>query len=141
MSAIPCGVCKQRKPGKLASAYWAWFDQDGGRIGWKMRTCAECAPVSLGLLLAPQSDLGSGGNPNCTSCGASTTDDPAFVYCTLYLPKQEPSEYAVPLCEVCAGPHKEQIRSASSPLPDREGVVRGPSPATSAWDALGLAPS
>lgn len=142
MSVFPCSVCRQRKPGKLASAYWAWFLDDGSRSAWKLRYCPACAADSLQLLLAasPASD-GSSNVFACVSCGADASEDSDPIYCTLYLPGKEPMEYAVQLDTACAAKLKTPIMAAGERLPDRGGVVRGPSPTVSAWDALGLSPS
>lgn len=141
MSVYPCSVCRQRRPGKLASAYWAWFDQDGGRHAWRVRLCPGCAPEHLSILL--ESSRLNPDNSNvfaCVSCGADATEDSAPMYCTLYLPKKEPMEYAVQLDGACASRLRATISTSAELLPDRGGVVRGPSPDVSAWDALGLAP-
>jgi len=144
MSVFPCSLCRQRKPGKLANAYWAWFNADGSRSAWRVRTCPECAVEHFAILLS-----NSGLNPEnsnvfaCVSCGADASEDSAPMYCTLYLPKKEPMEYAVQLDSACALKLQATISRSAERLPDRGGVVRGPSPDTSvsAWDALGLAPS
>lgn len=141
MSVFPCSVCKRRIPGKLASAYWAWFNSDGGRSAWLMRYCPGCAQTDLQALL--QSLLGAGDSSNvfaCCVCGASAEQDSDPMYLTLYLPKRDPMEFAVQLDAACAVKLRSPITQSGSRLPDRGGVVRGPSPATSAWDALGLAP-
>jgi hypothetical protein len=77
----------------------------------------------------------------CVSCGADASEDSDPVYCTLYLPKKEPMEYAIQLCGACAAKLRVPISTNGDPLEDRGGGVRGPSPDTSAWDKLGLAPS
>jgi len=52
MSLFPCSLCKLRKPGKLANAYWAWFNQDGSRSAWRVRLCLGCAPGHLATLVS-----------------------------------------------------------------------------------------
>lgn len=76
----------------------------------------------------------------CVSCGADASEDSDPVYCTLYLPKKEPMEYALQLDSACAAKLRIPITTRGERLPDRGGVVRGPSPDTSAWDRLGLSP-
>lgn len=135
-------MCGGRKPGKLASAYWAWFLADGERSAWHLRYCLACAEQHLGILF--QTSLLNGENSTafaCVSCGADATEDSDPVYCTLYLPQKEPMEYALQLDSACAAKLRIPITTKGKRLPDRGGVVRGPSPSTSAWDALGLAPS
>ena len=142
MSVFPCSICKRRKPGKLASAYWAWFRTDGSRTALKLRYCLECAPEHL-LIVSEVSRL-TPENSNvfaCVSCGADASEDSDPVYCTLYLPKKEPMEYSIQLCGACAVKLREPILTNGDPLPDRGGLVGGPPPSVTAWDALGLAPS
>lgn len=142
MSVYPCSVCRSRRPGKLASAYWAWFNADGARSAWKLRYCHVCAPEALSIVLA--ASRSSAEMPDvfaCVSCGASAETDSDPMYLTLYLPGKEPMEYALQLDAACAARLRIPITEGGERLPDRGGVVRGPSPSTSAWDALGLSPS
>lgn len=142
MSVYPCSVCRQRRPGKLASAYWAWFNADGNRSAWKLRYCPECALGNLGVLLNVSQPVEMTESVfACISCGASAETDSDPIYCTLYLPGKEPMEYALQLDGACAAKLRIPITTHGERLPDRGGVVRGPSPSTSAWDALGLSPS
>jgi hypothetical protein len=141
MSAFPCSVCRQRRPGKLATAYWAWFNADGGRSAWKLRYCLDCASESLTVLFSspPEAD-GQSTVFDCISCGASAERDSDPIYVTLYLPGREAMEIALQLDAACAAKLRIPLTERGERLPDRGGVVRGPSPNTSAWDALGLAP-
>ena len=141
MSVYPCSVCRQRKPGKLASAYWAWFNADGGRSAWKLRYCPGCAADNLSALLKRLHELGDLEDVfACVSCGSNASLDSDPMYLTLYLPGKEPMEYALQLDAVCAVKLRIPITNQGDRLEDRGGVVRGPSPSTSAWDALGLSP-
>lgn len=141
MSVFPCSVCKQRKPGKLASAYWAWFLADGERSAWKVRYCPADAQAALLALLNAMRELGESSNVfACVSCGADSSEDSDPIYLTLYLPGKEPQEYALQLDAACAARLRIPIVEFGERLPDRGGVVRGPSPSTRAWDALGLSP-
>jgi hypothetical protein len=141
VSVYPCSFCKQRRPGKLASAYWAWFLADGSRSAWRVRCCPGCAAEQLSILLSSSQLTPENSSVfACVSCGADASEDSDPMYCTLYLPKKEPMEYAVQLDSACAGRLRIPITTNGERLPDRGGVVRGPSPDTSAWDALGLAP-
>ena len=138
MSVYPCSVCRQRKPGKLASAYWAWFNADGGRSAWKVRYCPACAAESLSTLFETLRDSdGTSEVFACVSCGASAEIDSDPIYLTLFLPGKDPTEYALQLDSACAAKLRIPITTQGERLPDRGGVVRGPSPSTSAWDALG----
>lgn len=141
MSVFPCSICRQRKPGKLASAYWAWFLADESRSAWKVRYCPGCAETSLLALFSRLREM-DGTQPvfACISCGASAEMDSDPIYLTLYLPGKEPTEYALQLDSACAAKLRIPIVEHGERLPDRGGLVRGPSPSTSAWDALGLSP-
>lgn len=77
----------------------------------------------------------------CVSCGANAAEDSDPIYLTLYLPGKEPEEIALQLDGACAARLRIPITTHGERLPDRGGVVRGPSPSISAWDALGLSPS
>lgn len=141
MSVFPCSMCGQRKPGKLASAYWAWFDAEGGRQAWKLRLCLGCAQEHLSKwLIELQSKDGTLDVFACLSCSADASTDSDPMYLTLYLPGKEPQEYALQLDGACAAKLRIPIVDRGERLPDRGALVRGPSPLTSAWDALGLSP-
>ncbi len=138
MSLLPCSVCKQRKPGKLASAYWAWFDSEGNRQAWKARYCLADAAEELGQLLRSS----SGGEDNeslfsCASCGIDTTEDQEPVYCTLFLPGQEQTEHSIPLCGACAASFRTRIMSTAMRLENRD-VLASRASQNDAWAALGI---
>jgi hypothetical protein len=137
LSVFPCSTCRQRKPGKLATTYWAWFLADGARSAWKLRYCLDCAVAHLSLAL--KSSLSTEETENvsaCVSCGADASEDSDPIYCTCYLPGKEPMEIALQLDSACAARLRIPITEHGERLPDRGGVVRGPSPSLSAWDAL-----
>lgn len=141
MSVYPCSCCRQRKPGKLATAYWAWFLADGERSAWKLRYCPACAQEHLlALLTSLREPRETSGVFDCLSCGANASEDSDPIYLTLYLPGKDPMEYAVQLDSACAAKLRIPITSSGERLADRGGLVRGPSPSISAWDALGLSP-
>ena len=141
MSVYPCSVCKQRKPGKLASAYWAWFLADGDRSAWKVRYCPACAGEHLSGPLSALREMGETSEVfACVLCGMNAAEDSDPIYLTLYLPGKEPMEYALQLDSACAVKLRSPITTQGERLSDRGGVVRGPSPLASTWDALGLAP-
>ncbi len=141
MSVFPCSSCRQRKPGKLATAYWAWFLADGERSAWKLRYCPGCAQEHLLTLLTALREMGEISDVfACISCGSSAQTDSDPMYLTLYLPGKEPQEYALQLDGACAARLRTPITTHGERLADRGGLVRGPSPSISAWDALGLDP-
>jgi len=141
VSVFPCSVCRQRKPGKLATAYWAWFLADGSRSAWKERFCQGCAVDNLSLLLVGLQSMGENSQVfACVSCGSDASKDSDPMYLTLYVPGKEPTEYALQLDSACAVKLRNPITTRGERLSDRGGLVRGPSPSVSAWDALGLNP-
>lgn len=143
MSGLPCSMCRRRKPSeKYASAYWAWFREDGERSAWKLLYCFECAPASLALLSADGSMGETGDASTCLGCGVELTlDETALLFCTLFLPGKERMEYALALCPACAAKSRQPLIENGRRLPNREEKVRGPSPSTSVWDSLGLSPN
>jgi hypothetical protein len=142
VSVFPCSMCRQRRPGKLASAYWAWFKADGSRACWKVRYCPECAVSSLSKLWEQLRSMdGMSDVFACVSCGSNAATDSDPLYVTLYLPGKEPQEIALQLDAACAARLRIPITESGELQPDRGGLVRGPSPATTAWDALGLEPA
>ena len=142
MSVFPCSCHGLRRPGKLATAYWAWFNTDGARVAYHVRYCLDGAHEHLQILLAATSPAeGSSNVFACIVCGADSSEDSDPIYCTLYLPKKDPMEYALQLDSACAEKLRHPVRTIGKLLPDRGGLVRGPSPSTTAWDALGLGPS
>lgn len=142
MSVYPCSMCGVRRPGKLASAYWAWFLADGSRSAWKVRYCPGCAREHLHELLSRLFEMGAEATDvfACVSCGLNANEDSDPIYLTLYLPGREAEELALQLDSACAAKLRIPITEHGSRLQDRGGVVRGPSPSTSAWDSLGLSP-
>jgi len=137
VSVYPCSVCRMRRPGKLATAYWAWFNADGNRSAYKLRYCQPCAvevlvPTLKTFLTAVESDSVFA----CVGCGADASQDSDPIYLTLYLPGKEPEELALQFDSACAAKTRIPIVDKGEALPDRGGVVRGPSPSLSDWDIV-----
>jgi len=142
MSVYPCSACRTKRPGKLANLYWAWFLADGARSGWKQRLCAYCAPIKIGELLRTVRAGSMADSPfACLACGIDASGDSDPVYLTLYVPGRDPEELAFQLDSACAVKIRAQAQEGAERLPDRGGLVRGPSPTTTVWDALGLSPN
>jgi hypothetical protein len=68
------------------------------------------------------------------------TEDSDPIYVTLFVPGREATEYALQLDGACAAKLRIPITTLGERLADRGGVVRGPSPSATAWDAFGLEP-
>jgi hypothetical protein len=139
MSVFPCGICQKRKPGKMATIYWAWFRADNVRVAYRQRSCADdflpfwAEWVSKALAT----------DASCPGCGGSVGVDTDATYATIYLPKRDPVEAMVPTCSACAVRLRNLAQVGAMKLEDRGGEDGGPRPptsATSAWDALGIYP-
>lgn len=121
----PCSLCGVRKPGKLASAYWAWFLADERRTAWKQRLDRDCLVTAYGSLLAKSnSDLTE--TDTCVACGGQLGSELDPVFCTLYLPREDPREYELGTCAACAATLRATIQTGAERLEDRS--ARGPSP-------------
>lgn len=141
MSRFPCSYHSGKVLGKMAVGYWAWFNAVGERTAWKMRYCVECAAKNLRFLFVlPQEVSENSDLFVCVLCGGTVQDDSDPVWCTLYVPGQQPREWELQLDAACAVKVRSPITSFGERLPDRAAEVRGPSSLTAAWDALGLAP-
>jgi len=138
MALFPCSVCGQRKPGKLAALYNAWFDGQQNRTAYRQRVCLECLQASFVELF--KKELGRETDDHaCLHCGGNANGNSDAVYCTLYLPKEEPREFALLFCGECSPVVKDAFKTGAEPLADRGVSVRGPSPTAPQWgSALGL---
>lgn len=125
MSFRPCSLCGQRKPGKQATAYNAWFDKDEVRIAWKQRLCADCLTETYAEVLKKSSSDSTGAD-TCVACGGLQPTSSAPVFMTLYLPKQEPREYELVLCADCADTLQSFMTKGAEELEDRSARTRGP---------------
>jgi hypothetical protein len=92
VSIRPCSLCGHRVPGKLASAYWAWFVGDGDRVAWKQRLCLPCLTSTFAETLR-NAKSGLTGDITCPVCGGQSEADMDAVFCVLYLPKTDPQEF------------------------------------------------
>lgn len=127
MSVYPCAVCGQRVPGKLASIYWAWFKSDGERSAFKQRSCAPCIAERLRAVLRSANEA-SPAVSMCPVCGTDSSGDLDPIYATVFLPKQEPREYALTTCATCAVGVRAWAQEGAQPLADRGGISQGPRP-------------
>ena len=128
MSGYPCSSCGQRVQGRIASAYVAWFKADGERVAYKLRLCFDCVRVNFTPLFVAMREADPAVLTWCPICAKETPSaelDP--VYLTLYLPKDEPKEYAFQFHAVCAAKFRGPVATNGTRLPDRGGSVRGPS--------------
>lgn len=139
MSVFPCAVCKQRKPGKFASVYWAWFLADQSRQAVRQRLCPSCFRDNCWELFKNAIE----NEETCSVCHTVPGDTVDPIYATVYIPKKEPAELVLPTCATCAVSVRNDALEGSQRLVDRGVGVRGPSTSqtpTSEWDAIGLAP-
>jgi hypothetical protein len=137
----PCSECGSRKPGKLATAYWAWFMVNGERACWKLRYCPECAGKAFSELFKKLRETEFSMEVfACDYCGSSAERDSDPIYLTLYLPGKEPMEVGLQLDGACAAKLRIPITERGKRMLDRS-LVGGPPQALAAWDALGLSPN
>lgn len=122
----PCSICAKRLPGKLATAYNAWFNANETRVAWKQRICADCLLATYVEVLQKCSE-DSTEPTTCIGCGGSLVDDLDPVFMTLYLPKSEPKEFELAVCVPCADSLKATMQQGAEPLEDRSGRRQGPS--------------
>jgi hypothetical protein len=128
MSIYPCSACGKRHPGKLATAYNAWFLEDGQRVAYRQRLCVGCLKDELGEVIRNQVELADTAE-TCPACGGSNENgdlDPTFV--TVYLPGRDPAEFGLNTCVSCAAKLRVELRRGEDRLADRGAMVRGPSP-------------
>lgn len=138
MSLRPCSVCNERVPGKLATAYCAWFLTDGERTAWKQKLCSGCLVEQYKPLLQNGSST-SPGSLTCPGCGGSSETDLDPVYLTLYLPKSEPKEFELSMCAACAAKIRVVMQLGAVKLENREAGLRGPSTSSpDPWSTLEL---
>lgn len=138
LSRQRCASCGQRVPEKLASLYWAWFRADGVRTAWRQRLCANCTVTSLSSLLQSANSQ-SLDLTTCPSCGGDASEDLDPIYLTLYVPGREQQSFELTTDAPCAARIRVAAQAGAQQLQDRTQQSSGSS-ATSAWDALGLAP-
>jgi len=124
MSVFPCAGCGRRVPGRLASVYSAWFLADGSRTAWRQRLCAPCVGEKLRTLLGHAQDSSLDVSV-CPACGSESGSDLDPIYVTLYLPKQEPREFALTTDASCAVRLRLMLQDGAQKLPDRNGGAGG----------------
>lgn len=138
MSFVPCANCGTKPPGKLATLYNAWFDENGVRTCWIQRLCAPCLTSEVAPLLAGASQESS----DLTVCPACKTDaltNLSPLYLTVYLPKQEAREFALTMCGSCAEHWRQLLSAGARRAPDRQGGLGAQgSQAPSPWTDVGF---
>lgn len=138
MSLFPCSRCGMRSKGRLAQAYWAWFEGGSDRVAMKERLCRDCAKDALeGLLETAKQN--STHVSMCPGCGEDSASHQDPIYLTLYLPKREALEWALPTCANCASTIRQGITQNGEKLPDRQGSSGGLGPQTDdGWGTIGV---
>jgi RNase P subunit RPR2 len=119
VSFYKCSAHGAKIAGKLATLYSAWFNAANERTAWKQRLCAPCVKETLSPLLAAV-QLQSEDVTACPACGTDSSSDLDPIYLTLYLPKQEPREFALTTCGVCAAKCRVSLQVGAEKLPDRQ---------------------
>jgi len=126
LSIRPCSLCQHRVPGKLSTAYWAWFVGDNERIAWKQRLCLPCLGTTFAEILR-NAKSASMESITCPACGGQSEADMDPVFCVLYLPKRDPEEFELNLDAACAASLRSNIFEHGERLENRERELRGPS--------------
>jgi hypothetical protein len=142
MSLIPCSVCAERTPEKLASVTWAWWSSDSERVAVRQKLCTACyCATALVLTAAVQT------NPyDCPVCHRDATSAMSPVYMTAFLPGVGRVRAEMASCTDCATEIRERALVGAVKLEDRAdqslGQDSGPTtdPALDAWKALGILP-
>lgn len=120
MSFRPCSIHGEKINGKLATLYAAWFDDDNTRISYSLKCCAPCLTTLLGSLnvrrLADSSTLAE-----CPICGQDSSTGVWPLYLTIFPPRSEPREYALPTHRSCVTPYFASFAENGTKLPDRFG--------------------
>jgi hypothetical protein len=119
MNIHGCSVCRTRTGGKLASVYAAWFRADGERTAWKQRLCVQCLTHELAQLLRSAAQ-NSEDLSVCPACGMDSSETMDPLYLTVYVPKQEAREYALPTCTSCAATLRVSLQQGAEKLTDRQ---------------------
>lgn len=133
MSVYPCSSCGQRQKGRLATTYNAWFLESGDRECWRQRLCVSCVTLLAASLLGSVSENSSDVTA-CPACGKDSSQSLSPIYLVVYLPKQEPREYALTTCDSCATTWRESLSAGAKKMADREGAeVGAPTSASAAW--------
>jgi hypothetical protein len=122
MSAFPCSIHGHKVNGRLASLYSAWFTANGERSAWKQRICAPCAKQELARVLEHAAEENSAVTV-CPACGSDSATDLDPIYLTLYVPKQEPKEFALTTCSTCAVTLRLRLQVGAEKLPNRDGFT------------------
>jgi hypothetical protein len=141
MALYPCSTCGQRKNGKQASLYWAWYLADGNRKAVRQRECVDCyAEWFLPLWKASYSDPA-----DCPLCHTESLAEMDACYVKVFVPGSPEQEIAFPTCGPCAVELRNRALEGSIDLPNREGELRGLGPSTKTsglevWNSLGLDP-
>lgn len=131
MAQAVCSYDRRRHSEKLASAYWAWFDQDGERHAYRVRYCLQHGQDVLLPLLRNMNDALDGIDPAeacCVACGGLIPGGSVDLYAVLYFPKREPLRAVLPFCDGCHTPYFLDIEAVGEPMPDRpREALRDPS--------------
>lgn len=135
MYLTPCSSCGKRGKSKPATLYSAWFDNEGERSAWRQKFCAPCLTVLMEPLrdglLQESLDLVA-----CPLCNKDASAEMRPIYLTLFVPKQERTDYALTTCESCAASLQTLLVVGAARMPNREGysgAAAPESPASDGW--------
>lgn len=115
-----CSFDKKRGPAGVATSYWRWFLGPDSAVGYKLYSCLDCTTalvLEMGAAAAPI--FSADQEPTCVACGANWNDGDPVVWGYMYPPRQERTDYEVPLCDGCLDGFVEKIRLNGTILTDR----------------------
>lgn len=123
MSRARCTVCRKSSPDGTAGVYSAGYYESGLRIAHKNFMCPECIHERLMPLLAATAiDREIENNRACVICGDDTTDDPYYLYFTVFPPAGQRSDHEACLCLKCHAEASMWIGDCGQRLPNREPI-------------------
>jgi hypothetical protein len=137
MSRSRCTVCRKPHEAGTAGVYSATFFGNGERAAYKNFMCPDCIQGNLVPLLgATPMDRSLDDNQACVICAVDTSDDPYYVYFTLFPPSGVRSDHEALLCLKCLTDVHAWIKAGGKPLPSREPVLNARVRTPEAWAFL-----
>jgi hypothetical protein len=138
---VPCSICEQRLPGKLANVTIAWYTAAQERLAYREKLCLTCYAMQIAPLTPDPTQQAL----TCPVCHTGSEDDMDPVYITSYLPDYGKVQLELPTCASCAVKLRIQAQDRGIKLESQFGG-QDPGPQTdghgaSDWAKLGLYPA
>jgi hypothetical protein len=127
-----CSVCQERRPGKLATIYWAWTWPTGNRLAYKQHYDPGCISIWNKAIM-----IGRKPQPHCSECDEEFVNgiSRVSVWATIYLPKQERIDDMIEFHPDCFEAVVDRLTAHATILPNGgSGSGTGaPSPEPEPW--------